>query len=56
MDSKKYLNDLPPEVLMEIFEFVPNKDPLKHTCPDFCKIISKIETKQFRLVIKDVRH
>lgn len=51
----KQLNDLPIEVLMEIFDFVPNKVPLKFTCLDFCKIVNKIETKQFKLVIKDVR-
>lgn len=55
MNTEKKLLDLPTEVLMKIFSYVPNKVPLKFTGLDVYKIICKIEQNKFRLVIKDVQ-
>lgn len=54
MGAEKQLLDLPTEVLMKIFSYVPNKVPLKFTGLDVYKIICKIEQNKLRLVIKDV--
>jgi hypothetical protein len=54
MTVKFSLCDFPNEILLEIFAHLKNKIPLKKTCRKFYQIVSELEVKQFRLVIKDV--
>lgn len=52
MNSQQHILGLPNEVLVEIFQYVPNKMPLKLVCQDFYKIICRMET--CNLFISDV--
>lgn len=52
IDSPKTVLELPIEVLIKIFAYVPNKVTLKLVCWDFRRIVYR--TEHYRLLICDV--
>lgn len=48
------LDQLPPEVLMEIFSHVPNRFNLSLVCSDFYDLVCEIDDFHYRLKIIDV--
>jgi hypothetical protein len=55
MSPQVRLASLSTEMLMKIFELVPDKSALKHSCLSFYRIVCRVEMFRVRLVIKDVR-
>lgn len=53
MDQVSSILNLPNDVLMDIFDYVPNKKLLSLTCKHFYKIICKLEANRLPIAISD---
>lgn len=56
MDGAKNLDELPTEILLHIFDYIPNKWNLSLVCWDFYEIICEIEREKFVIKLIDVRY
>lgn len=48
-----FISQLPTELLMNIFEYIPNRCNLSLVCLKFYEIICKIEQNIYQISIKD---
>ena len=54
MEKAKKLDELPTEILLHIFDFIPNRWSLSSVCWDFYEIICEIEREKFVMKLIDV--
>lgn len=54
MNASKKLDELPTEVLLEIFNYVPNRWNLTLVCWDFYEIVCEVERERFSMNLTDV--